>query len=572
MTQVPVPAPLSLPTSGGAAATSGLIGFIERWPERAFAAFLALHVIVWTTLPTLLYANLPLDLIEALTYGREWQLGYDKLPPLPWWLVEIMYRTFGSDVAYYALAQVAVIVAFIAVWATARPLVGARGALVAVLIIDGMHYLQYTAVKFNHDVIQLPFWALSGYAFHAALKRGRLCHWLLFGFCIGAALWAKYFVVVLAVPYALFLLLDREARRAVATPGPWIAVVVAFIVMAPHLWWLVQTDFLPLAYAEHRATPVRGWFDHLLHPALFAGSQFFFLLPSFFIAAALLWPRPRKTPLSHRVGAGARRHTGLVESGLSSDDAVLTPTDPASPPALASRRLPEDATDANADAFDRRIVMLLAFGPGLTTIALGAISGRGAVAMWGYPLWLFLGLWIVLNARSVLNRDRLGRVVAAWGTVFVVFALAFVINYSLLPRFDHRYRAVFFPGDKLAVSLTQRFHAASGQRLRYVIGSMWDGGNIAHYSPDHPRVLIDGLPGRAPWIDLSDLRANGAVVVWTVGDSAHLPPQYAAVAGDATVGTPFDLPPRRGDGITHVGWAILKPQPHAAVPDGANGK
>lgn len=47
------------------------------------AAILGLHAAVWTTLPTLLYPNLPLDLIEALVYGREWQLGYDKLPPLP---------------------------------------------------------------------------------------------------------------------------------------------------------------------------------------------------------------------------------------------------------------------------------------------------------------------------------------------------------------------------------------------------------------------------------------------------------------------------------------------------------
>src|SRR5262245_29838461 len=66
-----------------AAPMPGLIATIERRPERAFAAFLALHVVVWTALPTLLYPNLPLDLIEALTYGREWQLGYDKLPPLP---------------------------------------------------------------------------------------------------------------------------------------------------------------------------------------------------------------------------------------------------------------------------------------------------------------------------------------------------------------------------------------------------------------------------------------------------------------------------------------------------------
>ena len=47
---------------------------------------------------------------------------------------------------------------------------------------------------------------------------------------------------------------------------------------------------------------------------------------------------------------------------------------------------------------------------------------------------------------------------------------------------------------------------------------MWDGGNLAHYSPDQPQVLIDGEPRRAPWIDLGDLRKKGAVVVWTQGD------------------------------------------------------
>ena len=36
-----------------------------------------------------------------------------------------------------------------------------------------------------------------------------------------------------------------------------------------------------------------------------------------------------------------------------------------------------------------------------------------------------------------------------------------------------------------------------------------------------PRVLIDGLPRRAPWIDLADLRARGAALVWTEGDQAR---------------------------------------------------
>ena len=132
--------------------------------------------------------------------------------------------------------------------------------------------------------------------------------------------------------------------------------------MAPHLVWLVQNDFLPFAYAEHRALPSRGLIDHVWHPLQFAIGQLFFLLPSLLIAAPLFCPRAR-----------------------------------AGEPPLA----------ANADAFDRRIVALLAFGPMATVLALSAVSGRGTVAMWGYPLWLFLGLWIVLDRAPRARRSRL---------------------------------------------------------------------------------------------------------------------------------------------------------------------
>jgi len=502
----PVPAP---------ARAAGLIRWIERRPGTAFGSFLAMHFVVWTVLPALLYANLPLDLIEALVYGREWQLGYDKLPPLPWWLIEAVHRTFDADIAYYATAQVTILIAFALVFALARPLVGATGALIAVLIIDGLHYFQYTAVKFNHDVIQLPFWALAGYAFHAALKRGGLGPWCLLGFAMGGALWAKYFVVVLAVPYALFMLFDRHARRAFATPGPWLALCVALVVAAPHIVWLFQSDFLPFTYASHRAAPVRGWFDHVLHPAVFFGSQIFFLLPSLLIAAAMFWPAE---------GNLAESKKGLIEP------------------------------------FDRRIVTLLAFGPALTMIALAAVTGRGAVAMWGYPLWLFLGLWLVMAARVSFDTARLTRIIGAWAIVFTIFVVAFIANYLVLPRLDHRYRAVLFPGDRLGEMLTARFHEATGTSLRYVIGSMWDGGNLAHYSPDQPQVLIDGLPARAPWIDLDNLHDKGAVLVWTQSDPRQVPAAFAVIAPGAEVGAPFDLPMRRGDGTVHVGWAILKPR------------
>jgi 4-amino-4-deoxy-L-arabinose transferase-like glycosyltransferase len=497
---------------------SAPIAWIERWPVAAFAAFAALHAAVWTALPALLYPNLPLDLIEALTYGREWQLGYDKLPPLPWWLVEIAHRLADVDAAYYALAQAAVIAALALVFATARPLVGSVGALAAVLIIDGLHYFSYTAAKFNHDVVQLPFWALTGYAFHRALRSGRTGYWALLGLALGTALWAKYFVVILAIPLALYVLIDRKARQSLRSPGPYVAAAIALVVMAPHLVWLVRNDFLPFAYAGARAATPRGLLDHLLHPAQFILGQLFFLAPCLAIAASLVWSRPQ--------------------------------------PPLAP-----------ADLADRRIISLLTFAPAATLLVASVITGRGLIAMWGYPLWLFLGLWIVLVAGDPADRWRLTRAVTTWSLIFSGFALGFLVNYGLLPRFDHRYRAVFFPGDRLAAEMARAFRSGTGQPLAYVIGSMWVGGNIAHYAAEHPRVLIDGEPHRAPWIDLADLKARGAVVVWTEGDRTTVPAALGALAGGAQIQPPLALPDRRGDTMV-VGWGIVPPQrPLRALPD-----
>ena len=496
-----------------------LPAWIAARPGRAFAAFLGLHAAVWTALPTLLYPNLPLDLIEALIYGREWQLGYDKLPPLPWWLVEIAYRLAGHDFAYYLLAEIAVAAAFVLVFLTARALVGGVGALVSVLIVDGLHYLNYTAAKFNHDVIQLPFWALAGFAFHRALRGRQNTDWLLLGLAVGLSLWAKYFVLVLAIPLALFVLTDRDARKSLATRGPYIAVAAALITMAPHLVWLVRNDFLPFAYAEHRALPSRGLIDHVWHPLQFAVSQLFFLIPSLLIALPLFYPR-----------------------------------------ALAN----EQPVVSGADDFDRRIVTWLAFGPMATVLAMSAVSGRGTVAMWGYPLWLFLGLWIALFARRALNDMRFGRLLLTWAIVFTCLGAAFFANYAVLPRYDHRYRAVFFPGGDLGREISQRYRAVTGKPLVYVIGTMWDGGNVAHYAPEHPRVMVDGRPERTPWIDLGDLRARGAVVVWTTGDPQVLPVQFRTIAADAALQPTFRLHFRRGDSILHVGWAILLPRPSYA--------
>lgn len=180
--------------------------------------------------------------------------------------------------------------------------------------------------------------------------------------------------------------------------------------------------------------------------------------------------------------------------------------------------------------------------------------------MWGYPLWLFLGLWLVLQAPP-LERVMLKRIVTLWGIVSICFVAAFVIHWGVRPRFSQYYFAELYPGDQLGIEMSRRFRALTGRPLAYVIGENWDGGNVSHYAPEHPRVLIDGEPRRAPWIDLDDLRSHGAIVVWVDrGDPRMLPRAYRAVAGNAEVQEPFSLPFRLGDrpGVV-VGWAVMRP-------------
>ena len=86
----------------------------------------------------------------------------------------------------------------------------------------------------------------------------------------------------------------------------------------------------------------------------------------------------------------------------------------------------------------------------------------------------------------------------------------------------------------------------------------WLGGNIHNYGATHPRTIIDGKLERVPWVDPADLRARGAVVVWTADDRENLPPPYrTALEQGAQIQPPFDLPMRWGHGIVKVGWAIV---------------
>jgi hypothetical protein len=498
------------------------VDLARRRPRTVLAWVLGLHLLVWTALPLLLCPNLQLDLVEDLAMGKEWQLGYWKHPPLPWWIADFIYRLVGDVDAVYVLGPLAAVICFYGVWLLAREVVGEFEGLLAVLILEGIHFYNFSVVKFAHDQMQLPFWAFTGLYFYRAVVRGRALHWILAGIMLAGAFWSKYAAFALAVTLGLFLLVDPIARRAWRTPGPYLMGLAFAIVIAPNAWWLVQHDFLPFDYVDVRAQMSVHWYDYIAFPLRWVGSQVLFLLPAIELLVLLY-------------GRDVCRHAA-----------------------------PDDTA-----AFARRTVTVLAVGPFVVTTLIAAVLGRLAIAMWGYPLWSFAPLAALMWAGPVTEARRLRWFAAGFIAVFAGFPAIYAVVEPLEPFVRDRPKATQFPGRLLAETITREWRQKTGQPLVYVGGAEVGPGpgefaanNVAVYSPDRPHVVVHGNLALSPWIEPADLDRRGAVLIWASASPA-LPDNVRQAYPHAQLQPPLVLPRQtlypRSPAIIH--YALVPPRP-----------
>ena len=465
MTEVAAPARLA-----------ALVDFARREPGKCLAVVLVLHVVLWTALPALLSHNLQLDLAEDLALGREWQLGYWKHPPLPWWLADLSYRLTGDVRAVYLLGPLSAAACLYAVWLLGRDIIGGFQALIAVLALEGLHFFNFSVPKFAHDQMQLPFWALTGLFLYRAITRQRSRDWLAAGAALALCFWSKYAAFALAGSLALFLLFDPTARRTLRTPGPWLMALAFLVVIAPNLYWLIDTGFLPLRYADARARMATHWYHFVTFPLQWILGQVGFLAPTIALMALALWGRRAR---------------------IAADE---------------------------GSAFARRYVTMLALGPFAITTALALLLGRLPVAMWGYPLWSFAPLAALAWLGPVTDAVRLRRFAAGFLVVFAAMPLAYIVVEGLEPLVRDRPKATQFPGRQLAEAVTRRWREQFATPLPFVGGGEFASNNIAVYSPDRPRVIVHADAAKSPWVDRDELRKRGAVLVWEDGqiDAATL--------------------------------------------------
>ena len=186
--------------------------------QKVYFLFLAVHLILWTLIPSLTNVNLPLDTIEALAWSSNLDWGYNKHPPFSALAVEIFYVIFGNqDWAYYLLSQIFVITAFVIIFRLSREFFkDARLAFISLILLEGIFFYNYTTPEFNVNVSQIPFWALSVYFTWRCIKKDRPSDYVFLGIFISLGFLSKYLFIYLILGIkTLFLYLFFKKKNKI---------------------------------------------------------------------------------------------------------------------------------------------------------------------------------------------------------------------------------------------------------------------------------------------------------------------------------------------------------------------
>ncbi|HCU04824.1 MAG: hypothetical protein A2X77_03180 [Gammaproteobacteria bacterium GWE2_42_36] len=435
--------------------------------NRLFYAFITFHLFCWTILPTFLRYTLPLDAMEGTTWGRQLFWGYDKNPFLNAWLTELAVFLGGkSGWLIYAFGQLCVIACFWAVYQLGKKMLSPLYALIAVLLLETMSNYNIDAIDFNDNTLLLAFWALIIYFFYKALQSQKIKNWVAVGVFSGLAMMAKYFIVMLFIPMALFLIINPIARQSFKQRGLYLASLIFIFIILPHALWLSTHHFITLTYAFARTQHPANWVMHIKYPLHFTLSYLGASIPPLMLFFAL------------KIGCHTKT-SNLVERK------ILPP-------------------------FQWQFLIYLGVAPFLCVILLSFLTGMALHVGWGQPLLSLGGLVLLARVQPAVTQKQWKRFLAIFYSVFFALLIGYAI--SLMNAGDSA--SANYPGPIIANQLTQQWHDRYHTTLTYVVGPRFDAGAVSFYSTDRPAVYMDADPLSSFWIDEKTLSKKGALFLW----------------------------------------------------------
>ena len=404
--------------------------------QNLFYIFIAIHLILWTLIPSLTNNNLPLDTIEHLAWGSNLDWGFNKHPPAVAFFLEVFYQIFGSqDWAYYLLCQIFVVIAFIVVFKFAEELFKNKTlSLISVLLLEGVYFYNFTTPEFNVNICQLPFWALCVYyswrLFDKQQTNFKDC--FLLGLFAGIGFLSKYLFIYLLIAIDLLFFYSIFIKKYKKFNFKYlVSLEVFFVLLVPHLVWLTNNDYATITYGLARTgLENSSLIDHITHPLIFLGKQIGILIPFFLMSFFLIKKFKFKISLK-----------------------------------------------------DKKLLFLIFVN--LVPIGLmfftSMLTGSKIRTMWMTPFYLFFGVLIVYIFQAQIKLKKLNGFISVFIILFIFSPFAYA--YVSLTKTDKR---TDYPGKEIALKVQYAWNKNHKEEINVVFGDEWAAGNLSYHLKSRP--------------------------------------------------------------------------------------
>jgi hypothetical protein len=445
-------------------------------PDKQFKShfwlILCLQLLLWSFLPVFIRHAIGNDLIEALTWGHQFQLGYDKNPFLPGMLAHLGGLFGFNGFGIYFIQQLFIL---LGVWSV-RELTfdlthhSAYAFIAAVALLLCSAYNIEVQI-YNDNYILQGLLPLSALFFYRGVKNNDLKYWFFSVAVLGLATLAKYSAILFLPLYALYLLCSTERKKHYFSIKPYLALLLYGLILLPNLIWLYQQDFNALSYAflARGLLNQLGYLQHLNNNLDFLLTFLTIILPS--LLALLV----------------------AIEYKKNTSDRYLSPS---------------ITYDTYLYSF------LLGLGPIILLFILASLLSFSLHREWGSTFISFLGTAFLVFFKPTISQRSIHRF-----TVFIVTVmLSFGLGYLIVSLKND---TGTYPGPEIANYATQVWHAHYPSKLAYVAGDRYTAGYIGYYSKDKPQVWMEWNSNTSPWIDKKRLHCKGAIFVIESGHTVQ---------------------------------------------------
>ena len=256
------------------------------WAGR-FYLMLAL-ILVWRIV---YIAIAPLDLVPDESYYWDWSRkldwGYFSKPPMVAWINALSTGLLGAnDFTVRLPAALLSCLAVLGVFLLARSIYNSKVGFWAAALSLAAPGSSALGFIMTIDAPLLACWSFALYFLWRNLEKGAsVSGWvLLLGPVMGLGMLSKEMMLTFPLIMLLFMILSSKVRVNLTRPWPYLAVIIALIMILPTLIWNIRQGWITAEHSISHLDALSGnFFDFLITFPEFIGVQMLVISPLTFI-------------------------------------------------------------------------------------------------------------------------------------------------------------------------------------------------------------------------------------------------------------------------------------------------